>query len=83
MCRVEKIAVTRDAKLPGIRCRDCENLFTGALEKCKACGSADVFPVDLVNELIELAALTSAEADSVDPIPGLSQAGEVAALLRY
>lgn len=81
--RVEKIAVTRDAKLPGTRCRDCENLSAGDLQKCKICGSADVFPVDLINELAELAALTSAETDFVDPIPGLSEAGEVAALLRY
>jgi peptide subunit release factor 1 (eRF1) len=81
--RVEKIAVTRDAKLPGTRCRDCENLSSGSLTKCKICGSEDVFPVDLVNELAELAALTSAETDFVDPLPGLSEAGEVAALLRY
>ena len=81
--RVEKLAVTRDAKLPGTRCRDCENLLAGELKKCKMCGSADVFSVDLVNELVELLALTSAEADFVDPIPGLSEAGEVAALLRY
>jgi len=81
--RVEKLAVTRDAKLPGTRCRDCENLLAGDLLKCKMCGSTDVFPVDLVNELVELLALTSAEADFVDPIPGLSEAGEVAALLRY
>jgi peptide chain release factor subunit 1 len=81
--RVEKIAVTRDAKLAGTRCRDCENLSAGELKKCKICGSADVFPVDLVNELVELLALSSAEADFVDPIQGLSEAGEVAALLRY
>jgi peptide subunit release factor 1 (eRF1) len=81
--RVEKIAVTRDAKLSGTRCRDCENLSAGELKKCTVCGSADVFPVDLVNELAELAALTSAETDFVDPIQGLSEAGEVAALLRY
>ncbi len=81
--RVEKLAVTRDAKLAGTRCRDCENLSAGELKKCKICGSADVFPVDLVNELVELLALSSAEADFVDPIQGLSEAGEVAALLRY
>lgn len=81
--RVEKLAVTRDAKLAGTRCRDCENLSTGSREKCKVCGSTDVFAVDLVNEFVELLALTSAEADFVDPIPGLSEAGEVAALLRY
>ena len=81
--RVEKLAVTRDAKLAGTRCRDCESLSTGSREKCKVCGSTDVFAVDLVNEFVEMLALTSAEADFVDPIPGLSEAGEVAALLRY
>jgi hypothetical protein len=32
---------------------------------------------------VELLALSSAETDFVDTIPGLSEAGEVAALLRY
>src|SRR3954466_8570968 len=81
--RVEKMAVTRDAKIPGARCRDCENLLSGTPEKCTICGSEDIFKVDLVNELVELLALSSAEADFVDAIPGLSEAGEVAALLRY
>jgi len=81
--RVEKMAVTRDAKIAGTRCRQCENLLEGELSKCKICGSDDVFKVDLVNELVELLALSSAEADFVDPIPALSEAGEVAALLRY
>jgi peptide chain release factor subunit 1 len=81
--RVEKMAVTRNAKLAGTRCRECENLLPGELSNCKVCGSGDVFKVDLVNELVELLALSSAEADFVDPIPALSEAGEVAALLRY
>lgn len=81
--RVEKMAVTRDARIAGIRCRECENLAAVATDKCPVCGSADVFKVDLVNELVELLALSSAEADFMDPIPGLSQAGDVAALLRY
>jgi hypothetical protein len=75
--------VTRDAKIAGARCRDCENLQTGTPDKCKICGSESVFKVDLVNELVELLALTSAEADFVDPIEGLINAGDVAALLRY
>jgi hypothetical protein len=33
--------------------------------------------------LSRILALSSAEADFVDPIPALSEAGEVAALLRY
>lgn len=81
--RVEKIAVTRDAKISGTRCRDCENLQVGEMSKCSVCGSESVFKVALVNELVELAALTSAEADFMDPIEGLTNAGHVAALLRY
>lgn len=81
--RVEKMAVTRDARISGVRCRECENLAYGSPEKCPVCGAEEVFKVDLVNELVELLALSSAEADFVDPIPALSEAGEVAALLRY
>lgn len=81
--RVEKMAVTRDARIAGTRCRDCENLLAGTPEKCPICSSENVFKVDLINELVELLALSSAEADFVDPIPALSEAGEVAALLRY
>ena len=81
--RVEKMAVTRDARIAGTRCRDCENLLAGTPVKCTICGSENVFKVDLVNELVELLALSSAETDFVDPIPALSEAGEVAALLRY
>jgi hypothetical protein len=81
--RVERMAVTRDAEIPGARCRACESLLAGTPEKCPVCGAEDVFPVDLVNELVEILAKTSAEADFMDPIPGLSKAGDVAALLRY
>lgn len=81
--RVARMIVTRDAKLAGIRCRECENLNAGAPEACPVCGSDSVFSVDLVNELVELLARTSAEAEFTDPIPGLSEVGDVAALLRY
>ena len=81
--RVERLAVTRDAEISGVRCRDCENLSAGKLERCPICKSESIFRVDLVNELVELLALSSAEADFVDPIPGLAEVGDVAALLRY
>lgn len=81
--RVESLIVTRDAKIAGTRCRDCEALVAGAPEKCPACGGESVYKVDLVNELVELLALTSAEAEFSDPLPGLDEVGHVAALLRY
>ena len=81
--RVEKMIVTRDAKVAGIRCRDCENLRAGTPDVCPVCDSGDVFTVDLVNELVELLALSSAETEFADPISGLTESGDVAALLRY
>jgi rubrerythrin len=81
--RVDTMIVARDAKIPGIRCRTCENLSAAVPDRCPVCSSEDVFKEDLVNELVELMALSSAETEFVDPIPGLTEAGSVAALLRY
>jgi hypothetical protein len=75
--------VTRDAKLVGTRCRACENVAAGEPDACPVCGSASVFPVDLIDELTRAAELTSARVEFADPIEGLSKLGDVAALLRY
>jgi peptide subunit release factor 1 (eRF1) len=81
--QVGKIVVTRNARIGGVRCRDCENLIVGTPGVCPSCSSQSLFEVDMVNEIVELLALTGAEADFVDAIPGLSAVGDVAALLRY
>jgi hypothetical protein len=39
--------------------------------------------VDLIDELVRQAELTSATVEFTDPIPGLARVGDVAALLRY
>lgn len=81
--RVEEIIVTRDAEIEGTRCRDCEALVHGTVDICKACESDSVFTVDLVDELVRRAELTSAAVEFTDPIEGLSKQGDIAALLRY
>jgi len=81
--RVETMVVTRDAKVAGMRCRDCETLAFAKPQQCSGCKLNSVFAVDLVNELVELLALSSAAAEFVEPLPGLSDAEDVAALLRY
>lgn len=81
--RVEVMLVARDAKIAGTRCRACEHLAHGTPATCYRCGSSDLFQVDLVNDLVEQLALTSAEADFVDPFEALEEVGRVAALLRY
>ncbi|MDX1546430.1 MAG: Vms1/Ankzf1 family peptidyl-tRNA hydrolase [Rhodothermales bacterium] len=81
--RVQALILTRDAKLPGLRCRACENVSAGTPEVCPICGEADVFTVDLANDLVELVERSGGRAEFADPIPGLAEAGDVAALLRY
>jgi uncharacterized OB-fold protein len=81
--RVEHLIVTRDASIHGLKCRECENVFTNGRATCRFCHSKDIFPVDLINELVRLAASTSAPTEFSDPLPDLSKAGNVAALLRY
>lgn len=81
--RVEHMIVTRDAKVPGIRCRNCENLSAGDLSMCPVCDSEDVFTEDLINELVELLETSGGATEFSDPMPGLTDAGDVAALLRY
>jgi peptide subunit release factor 1 (eRF1) len=81
--RVETAVILRDAKIAGTRCRDCENVVHGTPDTCQVCGSSSVFQVDLVNTVVRALEASSAEADFVDPLPGLDDAGGLAALLRY
>lgn len=81
--RVEEMAVVRDAEIPGTRCRDCENVFHGKPDTCPICGSSSVFHVDLVDELTRQVARHDGTTDFTEPMPGLVEAGSVAALLRY
>jgi len=81
--RVETAVVDRTYKPEGRRCRECEHLEPRVVEACPACGSKSVFAVDLVSDLVDLLERTSATIDFADPIPTLTDAGRVAALLRY
>jgi len=80
--QVEKVLVERSYKPNGVRCRSCEHLQLEAAP-CEECSSEDCFEVGLINELVELLARSSAEIDFCSPIPGLKEAGSIAALLRY
>lgn len=81
--RVELALVTRDAEIRGTECRECEAVVHGSPSSCQRCGSKSVFELDLVDALARMVESTSARIDFVDPIPGLSEAGDMAALLRY
>ena len=81
--RVEKIIVDRTFRPEGSRCYECNNLHSGKAEICSACGSKSLYKVGVVNEIIEMLELTGADVDFSDPIQGLTDAGQIAALLRY
>ncbi|MDT0630969.1 Vms1/Ankzf1 family peptidyl-tRNA hydrolase [Rubrivirga sp. S365] len=81
--RVEAVLVDREAEIAGTKCRTCEHVAHGTPDTCGVCGSSDVFRVDLVEAMTEQAVRTGAEVDFTDPFPALTDAGGVAALLRY
>jgi peptide chain release factor subunit 1 len=81
--RIEAAVVTRDAKILGAACRDCEHLQAEPEGNCKSCQSENIFSLDLVDAIARQLKQTSAQLNFVDPLPGLSEAGDVAGLLRY
>jgi peptide chain release factor subunit 1 len=80
---VEQIIVERNFKPEGWRCRDCENLLIQETNTCPACRSKSLFQVDLINEMTELVKQYGGDIDFTDPIPELTEAGQIAAFLRF
>ena len=81
--RVESIILRRDLQVKGVRCRECEALIPAVVAECPSCGSGSNFPVDVINELTEIAAKTGASVDFADAMETLDACGGIAALLRY
>jgi peptide subunit release factor 1 (eRF1) len=81
--RIDSLIVTRNQVTKGMRCRSCERIALDRPAACPACRGLELFEVDVVNELVELVKSSSGEVEFVDPIPGLSEVGGMAALLRY
>lgn len=81
--RVERLLVTRDAQAPATRCRACANPSAGVNSSCPVCGAKDVFETDLVEELVGFTERFGADVEFAEAIPGLTENGDVAALLRY
>lgn len=81
--QIETMIVDRTFEPMGKRCRECEHLMIGDPGTCDRCGSDSLFDVDVVNEIVELLKSTGADVDFTDPIDTLTEAGHIAALLRY
>jgi peptide subunit release factor 1 (eRF1) len=81
--RVEKMIVDRTFRPEGMRCHECSDLHAGISELCPVCDSKSLYKVGIVNEIIEMLELTGAEVNFCDPIQSLTDAGQIAALLRY
>lgn len=81
--RIEQIIVDRTLHPPGMRCRNCRNLNIGIVESCLACGSRSLFEVDLFNEILDMVYLSGGTAHFTDRFQTLTDAGGIAAHLRY
>ncbi|MBN1389459.1 MAG: hypothetical protein JXA22_02340 [Candidatus Thermoplasmatota archaeon] len=82
--RVNHLLILRDASIPGWICERCQNLQerTPPPDTCPLCGGP-TSPVDVVEELYELAQRTGADVEFVFDSEFLSSLGGIAALLRY
>ncbi len=81
--RVEEALILKDEKAPGSSCRDCGEIALAKTDKCPACGSDSVFEVDLIEEIVEHLAKTSAQAEFTDREFPLLKEHKVIANLRY
>ena len=81
--RVHALLVQREARVAGTRCAFCSHLSLGSSELCTLCGEREPFPIDMINEFVELAAKTGSRVEFCDPHEELDAFEGVAALLRY
>ncbi len=82
--RVSVLVLLKDASIPGWICERCQALEARRRppEVCPSCGGP-ASPVDVVEELYELAVRTGAEVEFVEEDACLASSEGVGALLRY
>ena len=81
--RVEKVLVHADLKPKGWKCERCDVMEEGEAETCILCDER-VFPVDLVEEIVEYAQKTDAEVIFFrEGHPILEGMGGIGAFLRF
>jgi peptide subunit release factor 1 (eRF1) len=81
--RIEHAIVDRTAQPPGMRCRSCHNLNIGLVRSCLVCSSESLYEVEVFNEILDMVYLAGGTAYFTDPIQTLTDAGGIAAHLRY
>jgi len=81
--RIEHVVVDRTLQLPGMRCRNCHDVNVGMVRSCLTCGSQSLFEVEVFNEILDMVYLSGGTAYFTDPIHTLTDAGGIAAHLRY
>jgi peptide subunit release factor 1 (eRF1) len=81
--RVEQLLVERGRAEPGVVCRSCGWLGAGGERRCPVDGSPLEQRENVVEAAVESAVTQAAEVVAVDPEPGLSGYGGIAAILRF
>jgi peptide chain release factor subunit 1 len=81
--RIEYAVVDRTLRPPGMRCRSCHDVNVGMVGSCLTCGSQSLFEVEVFNEILDMVYLSGGTAYFTDPIHTLTDAGGIAAHLRY
>ena len=81
--RADTVVIEKGLSVDAWKCESCEVMEAGEAEHCLLCNER-VYPVDLVEEVVEYAQKTGAEIFFIDPSMNLlKDLGGIAAKLRY
>jgi peptide subunit release factor 1 (eRF1) len=81
--RAHQLLVDRNLHVPGHQCTSCGAFIVEALRACPYCGGKLSATPDVVNLAVHAAVEAGLKVSMLDPSPLLTQAGGIAAVLRY
>ncbi len=81
--RIEEIVIDRTFQPLGMRCRSCYRVTLGMVPSCPSCGALSLYTIGVFNEILDVVYRSGGMAHFTDPLPTLTAAGGIGALLRY
>lgn len=81
--RVYQLLVDPSLQQPGAQCADCKAVMIEPLDTCPYCGGKLLPSADVVNLAVHQAMDAGVKVSSLEPSTRLTEAGQIAAVLRY
>lgn len=81
--RVYQLLIDPSLRRPGAQCANCNAVVVEALSECPYCGGKMQPSQDVVNLAVHAAIDAGVKVSSLEPSSRLTEAGQIAAVLRY